>query len=510
MNKNELYRIMAEQNSLKDVVWLKDVTTEEKKEELRSLGYMVGYTVDEWCETYPKISPEHVICTKSILYPSELMYYDASHGFAFRLFIYDRQILTGPFASDEKRDEASETEKLQDQIVKKIAEMEEAHRKKNYPTLLAPTSSEGSGNMSMWLICDILKADGPSPALYDTFISYYSFSDNGAATLMERNPNALREIVSGRSARQEKASQDAMADLPGIITIYRGAGTNSTPVNKAISWTTDIGKAYFFASWRYDGKEARIYTAKVKKEDVIEYITDRGESEIITFPECILDMTSVGCYTMDDFTSAVIHSVPGYDGTAVNEVCASDILSYVQETYMGRLDKEGDHDEAHSVRVALLSCFLFRVGVITRIDGKDADKKKEACKVYKQLLRAAAWHDMGRDDDLSRDGEHGAASYELWRKDSGKDDKVMEFLMTYHCRSDEEAQAYFRKKLSSRKGSDLIWKAYTILKDADALDRCRFGSMSDDFVDVKYLRNDEAKLLLPVAMLLVDAKLRVD
>lgn len=51
MNKNELYRIMAEQNSLKDVVWLKDVTTEEKKEELRSLGYMVGYTVDEWCET---------------------------------------------------------------------------------------------------------------------------------------------------------------------------------------------------------------------------------------------------------------------------------------------------------------------------------------------------------------------------------------------------------------------------------------------------------------------------
>lgn len=34
--------------------------------------------------------------------------------------------------------------------------------------------------------------------------------------------------------------------------------------------------------------------------------------------------------------------------------------------------------------------------------------------------------------------------------------------------------------------------------------------MSDDFVDVKYLRNDEAKLLLPVAMLLVDAKLRVD
>ena len=221
-------------------------------------------------------------------------------------------------------------------------------------------------------------------------------------------------------------------------------------------------------------------------------------------------MTSVGCYTMDDFTSAVIHSVPGYDGTAVNEVCASDILSYVQEAYMGRLDKEGDHDEAHSVRVALLSCFLFRVGVIPRIDSKDADKKKEACKVYKQLLRAAAWHDMGRDDDLSRDGEHGAASYELWRKDSGKDDKVMEFLMTYHCRSDEEAQAYFRKKLSSRKGSDLIWKAYTILKDADALERCRFGSMSDDFVDVKYLRNDEAKLLLPVAMLLVDAKLRVD
>lgn len=41
-----------------------------------------------------------------------------------------------------------------------------------------------------------------------------------------------------------------------------------------------------------------------------------------------------------------------------------------------------------------------------------------------------------------------------------------------------------------------MWLLYTILKDADALDRVRFGMRA---VDPKYFRNEMAHKLLPTA-----------
>ena len=58
-----------------------------------------------------------------------------------------------------------------------------------------------------------------------------------------------------------------------------------------------------------------------------------------------------------------------------------------------------------------------------------------------------------------------------------------------------------RKALADLKASNIrdkerVWLLYTILKDADALDRVRFGMRA---VDPKYFRNEITHKLLPTA-----------
>ncbi len=55
--------------------------------------------------------------------------------------------------------------------------------------------------------------------------------------------------------------------------------------------------------------------------------------------------------------------------------------------------------------------------------------------------------------------------------------------------------------------SSLIWKAFETLKDADALDRVRFGFSSENSLNVNTLHLSESKQLIPAAMALVKANL---
>ncbi len=51
-----------------------------------------------------------------------------------------------------------------------------------------------------------------------------------------------------------------------------------------------------------------------------------------------------------------------------------------------------------------------------------------------------------------------------------------------------------------------VWQLYCIVKDADALDRVRFG-MGGDGLDVKYLREELSKRLIPMACKLQEYEL---
>ena len=65
--------------------------------------------------------------------------------------------------------------------------------------------------------------------------------------------------------------------LPDELTVYRGIrGRGSL---KALSWTTDIEQAEWFAK-RWD-KNGKVYSAKIGKNDVFAVFASRGESEVV-------------------------------------------------------------------------------------------------------------------------------------------------------------------------------------------------------------------------------------
>ena len=65
--------------------------------------------------------------------------------------------------------------------------------------------------------------------------------------------------------------------LPDEMTVYRGIrGRGSL---KALSWTTDIEQAEWFAK-RWD-KKGKVYSAMIRKEDVLAMFTSRGEAEVV-------------------------------------------------------------------------------------------------------------------------------------------------------------------------------------------------------------------------------------
>ena len=195
----------------------------------------------------------------------------------------------------------------------------------------------------------------------------------------------------------------------------------------------------------------------------------------------------------------------GYRNTGISRVTAADLFSEVHSAYCD-LPDSCDHDNTHALRVALMAMFLYRVRVLSRYTDKDTPlgRRKNVAEICKSLLFAAAWHDTGRTSDFESP-DHGARSAGLFENSYGLDD-VARFLMTYHCRSDEEAKAYLDEHADPALRND-IWEAYMVLKDADALDRWRFGTLSSDFINVSMLHFEESKRLMPVAAVLQTVKL---
>lgn len=114
------------------------------------------------------------------------------------------------------------------------------------------------------------------------------------------------------------------------------------------------------------------------------------------------------------------------------------------------------------------------------------------------LMDAVIYHDIGRTND-DVDDSHGKASRDIYAADRKHENPGTGFLIEYHCLDDAVA----RRDLEalSLPNVDRIWLLYTILKDADALDRVRFGLR---YLNPKYLRNDTAHKILPVAQLCLE------
>lgn len=97
--------------------------------------------------------------------------------------------------------------------------------------------------------------------------------------------------------------------IEDYVTLYRGVGSKSTPLDEAYSWTLNIDVAKFFAT-RAMGTEdniddIKVYKALVPKKYIIGVVVD-SEEEVLINPNCI-DEISIEEIA---FNKAKLHEMP--------------------------------------------------------------------------------------------------------------------------------------------------------------------------------------------------------
>lgn len=139
------------------------------------------------------------------------------------------------------------------------------------------------------------------------------------------------------------------------------------------------------------------------------------------------------------------------------------------------------HTTEHIERVLLFALLLGRE---LEVPSEDLDA----------LALCAVFHDTRRhDDDLDvGHGDRAAAYYREYETERGRtpDDRVAR-IIARHDRRDEVSEEKFREEGAD----DETLLLYRIFKDADAIDRCRFGPKA---LNERYLRTSAARSLLPV------------
>lgn len=124
----------------------------------------------------------------------------------------------------------------------------------------------------------------PDAKKYDSFISIYVRSEYGFGMFSE---DLLRDCFSKRKLSSEwkkrmKAFSRRKLGEDGKLTIYRGEGSSSAHQKDALSWTLDKKTAKFFAE-RFSSK-GKIVERKIDPSAVLDYLQNRGESEVLVSP----------------------------------------------------------------------------------------------------------------------------------------------------------------------------------------------------------------------------------
>ncbi len=440
---------------LEDFYPLTEVRTASDKERLLSQGYNPGYTVSEW--PYPL--PADKIYYSRHLIPSTY-YYDPDNRvipIALCLNIYGTERL--PVIKDIS------------QFCKYILDFAASLQNPNKDKIFSYLFNQDDGIRSE-LLAEYIRRSAPSPDLYDLFLRLYTITDYNAGVY---GADLLQKLASGRSDEQIDRINSALADYPEELPIYRGEAEGSTDCRQAFSWSLDINTAFFFACRYGDQNHARIIRARIHKKDVIALNLDSREKEILAIPGIPFDVT--------------VERLIGPDSPLVMPPRYLDEyrkgIEQIRRLYKLHRKAGTDHGQLHSARVLFLALAIIQAGNI-----------KLNLTERMQLLTAIVFHDIGRRND-GADDSHGKASREVYENNAGSSaDPAVCFLIEYHCLADDLAEEYL-------KVSDVIrakkrtWLLYQILKDADALDRVRFGIYD---LDVNQLRLPITHKLVPLAV----------
>lgn len=434
--------------NLDTLVPISKVQSKQDKQYYTNKQYIVPYTEKEFKDIFPDINIENIYYTNMPIHLN-VVYFDKRKMIFFEIPLYP----------------SMDNEAIED--IKKNYTLCIKHREKvyesnnlNYLLFLCPD------NVRFNVFYEAFKLNCiPEEHLYKLFISSYTTTDFITCNM---DNNDLDYIIKHRSIENKEKTLNKLKDMPDTITIYRGEGTNSRDHSESISWTLDINVANFFAA-RSMVKGAKILIGKADKKDIIDYITEKNEKEILINPSNVTIVDTIKLKSIVEYKQSIKDILKYYP--LYREMIKETIFPY---------DSQG-HGKSHCLRVLFLSLLIANLE-----DIKDVDL------IY-SLCLAAAFHDIGRDNDIE-DDEHGTKSYEIFQDLFGKNN-IVEFLMLYHCKDDAIAKAELNKY--NFKDSNKVWNLFKILKDADALDRVRFGIRD---LDLNYLRLEVSKSLTLVSV----------
>lgn len=441
---------------------LSSVKTEKDKERYKKKGYLPGYTYSEWKTVYPSIPADKVYYLSGINVGT--VYYDKKQLVYITLGIYGTQVLF-----------PGNMERYEQDISDAIKSQEGKCYQKDYG-LLFLTMPDG---IKMDAMSHLLELEGPTPVFYERFMIEYTAANFICKNLSKRVLNAVEK---SKSPEQKENTQEKLQPLFGdkdFITVYRGESDGSTNYREAMSWTPNINVAHLFAT-RF-GKKPIIRTGRVYRKDVLEYFPITGdmgsEEEILVMPGKVRNVSSTELLDID---SQEVKKVMG-EAVRVYQIWSDDIINL----YNGMPDSD-THDVMHTLRVALLSC------IIGTHEGLSDEKLFTLCE-------AVMYHDAGRRSDGIENG-HGEAGAKVYKEEGGQDPYV-EFAVRMHCVDNKICEERVRNEFPEEEQAHAM-QILNILKDADALDRVRFGLALDpgaDGLDVNYLHYDFSKRLTPLA-----------
>lgn len=444
MNRSDLFAYIKS-DSIKNLIRSEEIKNKDDIARLQEKEYLIGFTYEELKKVLPERVAEKICFNNGF---DKTFYYDREKCILFPVNMYGKSALK-PF------------DELGIEIMSKAIAIENNIKQGDYFSSLLVLNDKMRMEMLNQLIMND-KLENP----YLLFSSFYQTADYGCSEL---SLDTIKKLKSLKSEEENQKTQELLKDMPERITVYRGQGDKSGKWKDAVSWTTDINIANFFAS-RMSGRCAEIHIAEVVKSDIIEYFAN--EKECIILPE---DIRYKDCI-----------EIFGYDLLDEQLPVLSDKYKYYRDIMLDNLDFEIDdneHGRLHSMRV------LMNTLIIAHLKGLSEDEQDILC-------TAAIFHDSKRISN-GEDEKHGMASGEYYRcfakNHSGSITyrEIVEQLIKYHCLPDETGKQEIVPEYQH---------LFDIFKDADALDRVRFGIRD---LDLKQLRTREAKSMTMVANILL-------
>lgn len=277
----------------------------------------------------------------------------------------------------------------------------------------------------------------------------------------------------------------------GTVTIYRGVGSQSQPLDTAISWSTNHRNALWFAN--HNGLGTAVYKAEVSLQDIIAWFPGiHNENEIIVKKGSIMNIQK------EDYIPVDTDNM-----TKVLAPALMDFANYGKQIFELGYEKDGAfsyHGRSHILRVLLLGMIMC-----------DSSGYSLSLRDRNIIAGFSLLHDLGRTDD-GEDYLHGKLSAEIVRENDlhtyggrlgKKDFEMMCFCIEQHSKPDEDGYDKIEQKknysANDRKRLKLLFE---ICKDIDGLDRVRFGDL-----DVSRLRTSYAKKLPLIAGALLNENL---